>query len=58
MLSPMGWYYKFDPLAPPGERLVRKRQLNHLWSVEPINIQHMTPDELRFIARLMDEARV
>jgi hypothetical protein len=58
-LSPRGWYYKFDPKAPAGERLTRKRRLDEPWSVgQPeFSLQLVTAEELRFVAGVIDEAR-
>lgn len=56
-LSPDGFYYRFDPHAPSGERLVRKRHMEQMWSSE-FTVQLMSPEELRFVADLIDEVRV
>jgi len=53
--SPMGWFYRFDPTAPSGQRLFRRRDPRHKW--EDFSIQLMTPDELRYVASVIDEAR-
>lgn len=55
-LSPDGYYYRFDPNGPAGERLVRKRHMEQPWSSE-FTIQTMSPEELRFVADLIDEVR-
>jgi hypothetical protein len=55
-LSPDGYYYRFDPRGPAGERLVRKRHMEQMWSSE-FTIQTMSPEELRFVADLIDEVR-
>lgn len=55
-LSPMGYLYKFDPNAPAGQRLVRKRHLEQPW--ETGKMDTMTGDELRFVAAVIDDARV
>lgn len=59
-LSPDGFYYKFTPNAPAGERLTRKRHLEQPWEVgkPEFSIQTMTGEELRFVAALIDDARV
>jgi hypothetical protein len=59
-LSPQGYYYRFDPNAPAGQRLTRKRHHEQPWSVgQPeFTIQLMTAEELRFVAGVIDEARV
>lgn len=58
-LSPMGYLYKFDPDAPPGKRLARKRHHEQPWMIgQPdFSLQTMTADELRFVAGVIDEAR-
>jgi hypothetical protein len=55
-LSPQGWYYKFDPNAPAGQRLARKRHHEQPWSPE-FSLQTMTSEELRFVAGVIDAAR-
>jgi hypothetical protein len=59
-LSPQGWYYKFDLNAPAGERLTRKRHHEQPWSAgaPDFSLQTMTPEELRFVAGVIDEARL
>lgn len=59
-LSPMGYYYRFDPAAPAGQRLTRKRHMEQPWTVgQPeFTIQTMTAEELRFVAGVIDEARL
>ena len=59
-LSPMGYYYRFDPNAPSGERLARKRHLEQPWAVgrPDFSLQTMTAEELRFVAGVIDAARV
>lgn len=58
--SPNGYYYKFDPTAPAGERLTRKRGLGDRWtSGHPdFSLQTISAEELRFIAGVIDDARV
>lgn len=56
-LSPEGWYYKFTPTAPSGERLTRKRHMEQPWTPD-FSIQTMSAEELRFVAGVIDEARV
>lgn len=58
-LSPLGYYYKFDPQAPSGERLVRKRHMEQSWEVgkPEFSIQLMSAEELRFVAGVIDDAR-
>lgn len=57
-LSPMGYLYKFDPNAPVGQRLVRKRHLEQPWGAgkPEFSVQTMTGDELRFVAAVIDDA--
>jgi hypothetical protein len=55
-LSPQGYYYRFDPNAPAGQRLTRKRHHEQPWSAE-FTMQTMTAEELRFVAGVIDEAR-
>lgn len=55
-LSPDGYYYKFSPTAPIGQRLVRKRHMEQPWFAE-FTVQLMSPEELRFVADLIDEVR-
>lgn len=55
-LSPQGWYYRFDPTAPAGQRLTRKRHMEQPWTVE-FTVQTMTAEELRFVAGVIDAAR-
>lgn len=59
-LSPEGWYYKFTPTAPSGERLTRKRHMEQPWTAgaPEFSIQMMSAEELRFVAGVIDEARV
>lgn len=59
-LSPMGYYYRFSPTAPVGQRLVRKRHLEQPWEAgkPEFSVQTMTGDELRFVAAVIDDARV
>jgi hypothetical protein len=59
-LSPMNWYYRFDPNAPAGERLTRKRHHEQPWTAgaPDFSLQTMTAEELRFVAGVIDEARV
>lgn len=59
-LSPLSYYYRFDPNAPAGERLTRKRHLEQPWeSGKPeFSIQTMPADELRFVAGVIDAARL
>lgn len=58
-LSPEGFYYKFDLNAPAGQRLTRKRHMEQQWGTgEPeFSIQLMGPEELRFVAGVIDAAR-
>jgi hypothetical protein len=58
-LSPDGYYYRFDPHGPAGERLVRKRHMEQQWEAgkPEFTIQTMSPEELRFVADLIDEVR-
>lgn len=59
-MSPMGYYYRFDPTAPAGERLTRKRHMEQPWTAgQPeFTVQTMTAEELRFVAGVIDEARL
>lgn len=59
-LSPMGYLYKFDPNAPAGQRLARKRHHEQPWEVgkPEFSIQLMSPEELRFVAGVIDAARL
>lgn len=52
-LSPMGYFYKFDPEA----GLARKRPGDPHWSIG-FSVQEMTPEELRHVAGVMDAALV
>lgn len=58
-LSPQGYYYRFDPNAPAGQRLTRKRHMEQPWgSGQPeFSLQTMTAEELRFVAGVIDAAR-
>ena len=58
-LSPEGWYYKFTPTAPSGERLTRKRHMEQPWTAgaPDFSVQLMSAEELRFVAAVIDEAR-
>jgi hypothetical protein len=58
-LSPDGYYYKFSATAPAGERLVRKRHMEQQWEAgkPEFTVQLMSPEELRFVADLIDEVR-
>lgn len=58
-MSPQGWYYRFDPTAPAGQRLTRKRHMEQPWTAgQPeFSLQTMTAEELRFVANVIDEAR-
>lgn len=57
-LSPENWYYKFDPNGPSGQRLTRKRHMEQSWAVTTDSVQLMSAEELRFVAGVIDEARV
>lgn len=59
VMSPEGFYYKFSPSAPSGERLTRKRHLEQPWSAghPQFSVQTMSAEELRFVAGVIDEAR-
>lgn len=57
--SPQGFYYRFDPNAPAEQRLTRRASLDQDWGVgrPEFSVQLMSPDELRFVAALIDDAR-
>ena len=57
--SPDGFYYRFDPNAPAGQRLTRRASADQPWSTgrPEFSIQLMSPDELRFVAAVIDEGR-
>lgn len=59
-LSPEGFYYRFRPTDPAGQRLTRKRHLEQPWSAghPQFSVQTMSAEELRFVAGVIDEARV
>lgn len=54
-LSPQGFEYRYDPNAPAGQRLARRTRADQPWAT--FSIQHMSAEELRFVAALIDEAR-
>lgn len=56
--SPLGYYYKYEPNRPLGERLARRADEISSWSIgEPhFSLQVMPPQELEHIARLMRAA--
>lgn len=58
-LSPDGYYYRFDPSLPPGQRLWRRSKPTEPWGQgkPTFSIQHMSAAELRFVAALIDAAR-
>lgn len=58
-LSPMGFQYRYDPNGTPGQLLARKLPSDNEWGVggRDFSIQNMTPDELRYVARVIDDAR-
>lgn len=53
--SPDGFYYRFDPNAPAGQRLVRRASADQPWGTGQMEL--MSPDELRFVAAVIDEGR-
>lgn len=57
-LSPDGYYYRFDPSAPPGQRLWRRASTDESWGQgkPAFSVQHMSADELRYVANLIDDA--
>lgn len=59
ILSPMGYYYRFQFDAPAGQRLTRKRHMEQPWEAgkPEFSVQTMSADELRFVAGVIDEAR-
>lgn len=58
-LSPMGYNYRFDPGAPSNQRLTRKGPKDETWGtgMPGFDVQTMSPDELRFVAQVIDDAR-
>lgn len=56
--SPLGYFYKYDPQAPAGVRLVRRRWDDFNWEVgQPeFSVQLMPAAELRHIADVIDAA--
>lgn len=54
-LSPQGFEYRYDPNAPAGQRLARRTHPGQPWGT--FSIQHMSAEELRFVAGVIDEAR-
>lgn len=54
-ISPDGFYYRFDPNAPTGQRLLRRASADQPWSTN--RPEGMSPDELRFVAGVIDRAR-
>lgn len=56
--SPDGFYYRFDPKAPAGQRLTRRASLDQPWGVgrPEFSVQLMSSDELRFVAAFIDDA--
>lgn len=54
--SPLGYLYRYDPKAPPGQRLARRRTDLRPWQLgkPEFSIQTLPPDELRHIADLID----
>lgn len=56
--SPMGYYYKFVPQQVASNRLYRRSALDQPWGQgqTDFSVQHMTADELRFIAGVIDDA--
>lgn len=53
--SPMGYFYRFSPFSHPGYRLMRVHQTGGAWEHD-FSVQAMTPEELRFVANVIDEA--
>lgn len=58
-LSPQGFEYRYDPNAPAGQRLARRTPPSTSWGfgMPTFSIHHMSAEELRFVAALIDEAR-
>lgn len=54
--SPLGYFYRYDPKAPLGQRLARRHNHDEFWQVgkPEFSIQAMPPEELRHIADLID----
>jgi hypothetical protein len=59
LLSPSGYYYRFNPNGPAGQRLMRKRHMEQSWEAgkPEFSIQTMSAEELRFVAGVIDDAR-
>lgn len=55
-MSPDGFYYRYDPSAPPGQRLWRRAKLDAPWGqgLPTFSIQYMSAAELRYVADLID----
>jgi hypothetical protein len=55
--SPMGWFYRVDVL-PSGNPTVYRCKLGTAWErPEVYDITDMTPDELRFVADVIDASK-
>ncbi len=57
-MSPDGFYYKFDPKRPPGQRLWRRASADEPWGQgkPTFSVQFMSAAELRYVANLIDDA--
>lgn len=58
-LSPDGFEYRYLIDAPAGQRLSRRTPPATTWGMgmPTFSIQHISAEELRFVAALIDEAR-
>ncbi len=55
--SPMGWFYRVD-VPPSGNPTVYRCKLGTAWErPEVYDITDMTPDELRFVADVIDASK-
>ena len=57
--SPDGWFYRFDPNGPVGQRLWRRDSENKPWGMgmPSFSVQMMSAAELRFVAGVIDAGR-
>lgn len=57
IVSPMGWFYKVELARAAGTPAVYRCKIGQVWEKPEIyDIGEMTPDELRFLADLIEEA--
>ena len=55
--SPMGWFYRVDK-TPAGNPFVYRCKLGSAWErMEVYDIGELTPDELRFVADVIDASK-